>query len=61
MLEIIRTIKAVLWAFLGIRKNSERLEDAKLKPHHIIITGLFLALVFVLTLILIVKWVVATS
>jgi Protein of unknown function (DUF2970) len=61
MLEIIRAVKAVLWAFLGVRKNSGRLEDAKLKPHHIIMTGLFLAFLFILTLIFIVKWVVASS
>jgi hypothetical protein len=61
MQEIIRAIKAVLWAFLGIRKNTGRLEDAKIKPLYIILTGLFLAFLFVLVLVLIVKWVVATS
>lgn len=61
MPESIRAIKAVLWAFLGIRKNSERLEDSKIRPLHIIAAGLFLAFLFVITLILIVKWVVSST
>jgi hypothetical protein len=54
-----RTIKAVSWAFLGIRKGSEYRQDlTELKPVHIIVVGIASALVFVLVLVGIVNWVV---
>ena len=55
-----RTIKAVSWAFLGIRKGSEFRQDlTELKPVHIIIVGVASALIFVLVLVGLVNWVVA--
>jgi hypothetical protein len=55
-----RTIKAVSWAFLGIRKGSEFRQDlTELKPVHIIIVGVVSALIFVLVLVGLVNWVVA--
>ena len=55
-----RTVQAVLWSFIGLRKNSEGQEDmAKLNPFHVIVVGIFLALIFVLGLIALVNWVVA--
>jgi len=55
-----RTIKAVSWAFLGIRKGSEFRQDlTELKPVHIIIVGIASALIFVLVLVSLVNWVVA--
>ena len=55
-----RTVKAVSWAFLGIRKGSEYRQDlTDLKPVHIIIVGIVSALVFVLVLVGLVNWVVA--
>jgi hypothetical protein len=56
---IFRTVQAVLWSFIGIRKNSDGQEDmAKLNPFHVIVVGLCLALIFVLGLIALVNWVV---
>lgn len=56
-----RTIKAVAWAFLGIRKSSEYRQDlTELKPVHIIVVGIASALVFVLVLVWFVNWVVAS-
>lgn len=53
------TVMAVLWAFLGVRRQSDYQKDiAQLNPLHIIAVGVVLALLFVLTLILIVNWVV---
>jgi hypothetical protein len=53
-------VKAVLWSFIGIRKNSAGQEDmAKLNPFHVLVVGLTLALMFVLGLIAFVNWVVA--
>lgn len=55
-----RAVKAVLWSFIGIRKNSSGQEDmAKLNPFHVLVVGLTLALMFVLGLIAFVNWVVA--
>ncbi len=54
------TIKAVLWSFLGIRKKQGYEQDAaELNPVHVIIAGLIGALLFVLSLIAVVKFVVA--
>jgi len=59
-MSFLRTVQAVLWSFIGIRKNSESQEDmAKLNPFHVIVVGLCLALIFVLGLIALVNWVVA--
>ena len=54
-----RTVKAVAWAFLGIRKNSEYQQDlGKLSPFHIIGVALVGVAVFVGGLMLLVNWVV---
>ena len=59
-MSIFRTVQAVLWSFIGLRKNSEGQEDmAKLNPFHVLVVGLSLALVFVVGLIALVNWVVA--
>jgi len=55
----LRTVKAVAWSFVGIRKNSDYQEDtAKLNIFHILAVGLAGALLFVLGLIALVHWVV---
>lgn len=52
------TVKAVLWGFLGVRRNADYQSDvARLNPVHLIVVGVVMALVFVVTLILIVNWV----
>jgi hypothetical protein len=54
------TVKAVLWSFLGIRKKSAYEKDAaQLNPVHVLIIGVLAAIVFVLTLIGIIKIIVA--
>lgn len=54
------TVKAVFWSFFGVRKKSDYEKDAQqLNPVHVIIAGLIGAVIFVVTLILIVKSVVA--
>jgi len=55
-----KAMKAVFWSFLGIRKKDDYEQDAaKLNPVHVIIAGLIGALIFIATLVLIVKQVVA--
>jgi hypothetical protein len=56
-----RTIKAVAWSFLGIRKGSDYQQDmARLNPVHVILAGIIGALLFVVSLIALVNWVVLT-
>jgi hypothetical protein len=54
------TMKAVFWSFFGVRKKSDYEEDAaQLNPVHVIIAGLIGAVIFIVTLLLIVKSVLA--
>jgi len=53
------TMKAVFWSFFGIRKRSDYEKDAQqLNPVHVIIAGLIGAMIFIATLLFIVKSVV---
>ena len=55
-----RSIKMVAWSFIGIRKNSESVEDmARVNPFHIIVVGIGAAMVMVVSLVVLVHWVVA--
>jgi hypothetical protein len=52
------TVRAVLWGFLGVRRNADYQDDiAKLNPLHLIAVGLGIAFLFVLGLIVLVNWV----
>ncbi len=54
------TVKAVLWSFIGVRKKSAYEEDTQnLNPVHVIIAGIIAAILFVITLLAVVKVVVA--
>jgi hypothetical protein len=58
-MNVFRTVKAVLWAFFGVRKKSAYEEDlGKLSPFQIIAVALGAVAVFVVGLILLVNWVV---
>ena len=58
---LLRTIEAVAWGFFGVRKESAYAEDiAKLTPLHILVVGLVSGILFVIGLIVLVKFVVAT-
>lgn len=55
----LRALKAVAWAFFGVRNSREYHKDlSELKPHHLIIAGLIGGLLFILALVFIVRWVV---
>lgn len=57
-----QTVKAVGWSFFGVRKASGYEEDvAKINPLHVIVAGVLAAALFVLGLVLLVKWVVASG
>ena len=56
---LLRTIKAVAWSFLGIRRSSDYQDDLrKLNPLHIVAAALVGVAVFVGGLVLLVNWVV---
>ena len=57
-----QTLRAVGWAFLGLRKDAEYEKDVnQLNPVHVIIAGLVAAALFVLGIVLLVRWVVASG
>ncbi|AOG21386.1 DUF2970 domain-containing protein [Acidovorax sp. RAC01] len=54
-----RTIRAVAWSLIGLRKGSEYEQDVqRLNPLHIIAVGLAAVFLLVLGLIGLVNWVV---
>jgi hypothetical protein len=56
---LFRTVQAVLWSFIGVRKNADYQKDIeKLNPFHLMGVGIAAALLFVLGLIALVNWVV---
>lgn len=58
----IQTMKAVAWSFFGVRKGSEYEKDVnQLNPLHIVIAGVIGAVLFVVVLLLIVNWVLASG
>ena len=56
------TLKAVAWAFFGVRKSADYERDvAELNPVHVVIAGVVAAVVFVLLLVGLVNWVLASG
>lgn len=57
-----QTVKAVLWAMFGVRKRAGLKEDtARLNPVYVILTGILFGVVFVTTLVFIVRWAVGAA
>lgn len=55
-----RSVKLVAWSFLGIRSSKGYREDlAKVNPMHVVLVGLVGAVLLVVGLISLAKWVVA--
>jgi len=58
----LQTIKAVAWSFLGIRKSSGYAQDiSQLNPLHVIAAGVIAAVLFVIGVLMVVRWVVASG
>jgi hypothetical protein len=58
----LRTFKAVAWSFFGVRKGADYEKDiAQLNPLHVIVAGIVAAALFVIGLVLLVKWVIASG
>ena len=58
-MSLLRTAKAVLWSFVGIRQRSEYEKDlGQLKPLHVVAVALVAVALFVGGLISLVHWIV---
>ncbi len=58
----IRSFKAVAWSFFGVRRARDYEQDvSQLKPQHVIVAGLVAAALFVVLLVLLVRWVVGSG
>lgn len=58
----VQTLKAVAWSFFGVRKSADHAQDvARLNPVHVIVAGVLAAVVFVVGLVLLVRWVIASG
>jgi hypothetical protein len=58
----LQVAKAVFWSFLGVRKRAEHESDVtQLKPAQIIVAGLVGAALFILSLVLLVKFVIGRA
>lgn len=57
-----QTLKAVAWSFFGVRKSSDYAQDvAKINPVHVIVAGVLAALLFVVGLVLLVRWIITSG
>jgi hypothetical protein len=58
----LQVAKAVFWSFLGVRKRTEHEKDlAQIKPVQVVIAGLIGAAIFVLSLVLLVKFIIGRA
>jgi hypothetical protein len=59
---LLQTLKAVAWAFIGIRgRGAHEADIANVNPVHLIIVAVVCAGVLVATLLLIVRWAVGSA
>ena len=58
----LQVAKAVFWSFFGVRKRAEHEKDlVQIKPVQVVIAGLVGAAVFVLSLVLLVKFIIGRA
>ena len=56
------TVLAVVWSFLGIRRRADYARDLEqLNPIHVVIAGIVGAALFVVALVLLVRWIVTSG
>ena len=57
-----QTLRAVAWSFFGVRRSKDYENDVqKLNPLHVVIAGVIGAVIFVVALILLVRWVIGSG
>jgi hypothetical protein len=58
----VQTMKAVAWSFFGVRKGSDYEKDvSQLNPVHVVVAGVIGAALFIILLLLLVNWVLASG
>jgi hypothetical protein len=58
----LETMRAVAWSFFGVRKSKDYERDVqRLNPVHLVIAGVIGAALFVIVLVLLVNWVLASG
>jgi hypothetical protein len=58
----LQVAKAVFWSFFGVRRSAEHEKDlAQIKPVQVVIAGLIGAAIFVLSLVLLVKFIIGRA
>ena len=58
----VQTMKAVGWSFFGVRKGADHEKDVnQLNPVHVVIAGVLGAVIFIVVLLLVVNWVLASG
>lgn len=61
-MSFLQTVQAVAWSFLGIRKRAGYERDVqRLNPVHVILAGIIGAILFIVTLVAVVGWVVSSG
>ena len=59
---LLHTVRAVAWSFFGVRRSAGHEQDlSKLNPVHVIIAGVIGAALFVVLLLLLVRWVLGSG
>jgi hypothetical protein len=58
----VNTVKAVAWSFFGVRRRADYERDvAQLNPVHVVVAGIAGAAIFVVALVLLVKWIIGSG
>ena len=58
----VQTLRAVAWSFFGVRRSRDYERDvSQLNPVHVIVAGVAGAALFVVALVLLVRWVVGSG
>ena len=57
-----QTVRAVAWSFFGVRRAADYERDVqRLNPLHVVIAGVAGAIIFVIVLLVLVKWVIGSG
>lgn len=57
-----RTLRAVLGSFFGVRRGADLDRDQReLNPLHVVVAGIVAAVLFVLLLVAVVRWIVSSG